>query len=166
MIWRKTFKGKNFLFYLISAACLVFHLSTAASSRADDPMDLVLLSAEGEKVRLGQIAVGNPLLLYFWATWCKPCRKTGPKVSAFAKDFRDQVKVVGINLGGVDSLEDIRRYSSRHKITYPQLLDPDNKASKAYSVFVIPTIILLDSNGKIRYRGNELPANLGKLLPK
>lgn len=166
MIWCRTFKKKIILFAFICAVLSVFHLFTAASSKAEDPLDLVLLNEKGEKKRLGQMAAGKPLLLYFWATWCKPCRKTGPKVSTFAEDFRDQVKVVGINLGGVDSLEDIRKYSSRYKLTFPQLLDPDSETGQAYSVYVIPTIILLDSKGKIRYRSHKLPGNPRELLPK
>ena len=126
-------------------------------------MDLVLLNDTGENVRLGQMADGKPLLLYFWATWCRPCRKTRPKVSSFAQEYKDQVKVLGINLGGLDSLENIRKYRSRYKIIYPLLLDRHNNVAKAYSVSAIPAVILLDSTGEIRYRGINPPANLEKL---
>ena len=126
-------------------------------------MDLFLLNDTGEKVRLGQMAEGKPLLLYFWATWCRPCRSTRPKVSSFAQKYKDQVKVLGINLGGLDSLENVRKYRSRYKITYPLLLDRNNGVAKAYSVSAIPTVILLDSTGEIRYRDNDPPANLENL---
>ncbi len=156
----KTFREKLSLSIAIYTVLIAFSLPSAASSMSDNPMDLVLLNDAGENVRLGQMADGKPLLLYFWATWCRPCRKTRPKVSSFAQKFKDQVTVLGINLGGLDSLENIRKYRSRYKIIYPLLLDRHNGVAKAYSVSAIPTVILLDSTGEIRYRDRDPPANL------
>jgi thiol-disulfide isomerase/thioredoxin len=129
-------------------------------------VDLLLLNDAGEKVRLGPMVAGKPVLLYFWATWCKPCRQTRPKVSDFARKYENQVKVLGINLGGLDSLEEVRKYRTRYKITYPLLLDRDNELAEFYSVFTIPSVIFIDSAGEIRYRANDPPANPEKFLSK
>lgn len=166
MILPKTSRERMSIFILTCMLFFTFSGPTAANSEANNPMDIVLLNEKGEKVRLGQMAASEPLLLYFWATWCQPCRKTQPKVSAFAEKYEGRVKVVGINVGGVDSLEDVRKYRSRYKINYPQLLDRYDEAVKSYSIYVIPTIILLDRTGEVRHRGNKLPENLEELLPK
>jgi len=166
MIRRKSLWEKLSPAIFICTMCVTFYLPLAASCQAGNPMHIVLLNDTGEKVRLGQMATGKPLLLYFWATWCRPCRHARPKVSDFAQKYEDRVKVLGINLGGLDSLEEVRKYRSRHKITYPLLLDRDNEVAEAYSVYTIPTVILLDSNGEIRHRGDNPPANLEGLLSK
>ena len=166
MILSKTFREKTSLFILVCSVFFVISFFSTASPVGANPMDIALPNDAGEKIRLGQVAAGKPLLLYFWATWCKPCRWTRPKVSEFAKKYKDQVKVLGINLGGLDSIEDVRKYRSRYKITYPLLFDRDNETADAYSVFVIPAVILLDGAGDVRYRGDSPPANLEDFLAK
>jgi len=46
------------------------------------------------------------------------------------------------------------------------LIDSDNETVEAYSIHAIPTVILLDKNGKTLFRGNEPPEKLEELLPK
>ena len=72
--------------------------------------------------------------------------------------------MVGINVGGLDSPKDIKKYLSRHRITYTMLIDHNDEAVKAYSVSAIPVIILVDETGKILFRDNKPPANLEKFL--
>ena len=153
---------------LILIFVATFALSSPFIARPEDGKvkDFTLLDMNGNKVRLSEFAEDKPLLLYFWASWCKPCRLITPQVSTFAEEHKDQITVLGINVGGVDSLKDVKKYSKRQKLTYPLFIDSDNNTVEAYSVHAIPTVILLDKNGKILFRGNELPKKLEELLPK
>ncbi len=164
MTWQASYREKSSLLVLVWVVFYALSVPSVANPEGSNPMDLVLLNEAGEPVRLGQMATVPPLLLYFWATWCKPCRTTTPKITRLAEKYRDRVQVLGINVGGVDSLKDVNKYRSRHRITYPMLLDRDNQTLEAYSIVAIPTIILLDNTGKILYRGHEPPTNLEKLL--
>ena len=165
MARRGTLREKILLFTVIWAISIALSFLFATNTRGGNLLDLTLVDVDGKKVRLDQLAEDKPLLLYFWATWCKPCRKTQPKVAALAKEYKDRVKVVGINVGGLDSPKDIKKYLSRHRITYAMLIDRDDEAVKAYSISAIPVVILLDETGKILFRDNEPPANLEKFLP-
>ena len=166
MARRGSLRKKIFLFTVILAMSITTSFLYAANTRGDNLLELTLVDLDGNKVRLDQLAEDKPLLLYFWATWCKPCRKTQPKVAALAKKYKDRVEVVGINVGGLDSPKDIKKYISRHRITYAMLIDHDDEAVKAYSVSAIPVIVLVDETGKILFRDNEPPANLEKFLPE
>ena len=166
MLWRAIFKKRLSLVGLILVVLISLLLPHAANPKSDNPLDLILLDTKGNEVRLGDLVENKPLLLYFWATWCKPCRKTQPKVSALAKKYEDRIKVVGINVGGLDSGRDIEKYIARKKITYTMLLDRADEAVKTYSIYAIPTIILLDVNGKILFRSNKAPKDLEKFLPR
>ena len=164
MARRGSLRKKIFLFTVILTMSITTSFLYAANTRGDNLLELTLVDLDGKKVRLDQLAEDKPLLLYFWATWCKPCRKTQPKVADLAKKYKDRVEVVGINVGGLDSPKDIKKYISRHRITYAMLIDRDDEAVKAYSVSAIPVIILVDETGKILFRDNEPPANLEKFL--
>jgi thiol-disulfide isomerase/thioredoxin len=161
---RGTLREKKSLLTVILTISITFSFLFAADIRGGNLMDLTLVDVDGNEVRLDQVAKDQPLLLYFWATWCKPCRKTQPKVAALAEKYKDRVKVVGINVGGLDSPKAIKKYISRQRITYTMLIDRNDKAVKAYSVSAIPVIILLDETGKILFRDNEPPANLDKFF--
>ncbi len=165
MARRGTLREKILLFSAILTIFITFPFLSAAKAKGDNLLELTLVDVDGKEVRLDQLAEDKALLLYFWATWCKPCRKTQPKVAALAKKYKDRVKVVGINVGGLDSPKDIKKYRSRNRITYTLLIDRDDAAVKTYSVSAIPVIILLDKTGKILYRDYEVPANLEKFLP-
>ena len=164
MIWRVMSEKKLSLLGLIWVVLFSLVLPHAANPKSDNPLDLILLDTKGSEVRLGELSENKPLLLYFWATWCKPCRKTEPKVSALAKKYKDRIKVVGINVGGLDSGRDIEKYSARKKITYTMLMDRADQAVNTYSIYAIPVIILLDGSGKILFRINNVPKDLEKFL--
>ena len=164
MVWRAIFEKRLPLIGLICVVLISLFLPHVANPKSDNALDLIFSDTQGNEVRLRELAENKPLLLYFWATWCKPCRKTQPKVSALAKKYKDQIKVVGINVGGLDSGRDVEKYSSRNKITYTMLLDRADQAVNTYSIYAIPTIILLDESGKILLRSNNVPKNLEKFL--
>jgi thiol-disulfide isomerase/thioredoxin len=148
------------LVWWIVAILLSLAAGPAASGRV---MDTVLLSDLGQEVRLSEFADGKPTLLYFWATWCKACRKVQPKVSTFAEKYRGRIQVIGINIGGLDSVQAVSDYRKRNTITYPLLLDRTNQVADAYGVVAIPAVIVLDRTGQIRFRDLAPPATLEDL---
>lgn len=153
-------------FIPLFAAIFVFFALFTVSLEGGELKDFTLMDTNGEKVRLFDLAGDRPLLLYFWATWCKPCRLVTPQVSTLAKEYKDRITVIGINVGGVDSLRAVKKYGKRHQIDYPMLIDSDNQTVGAYSVHAIPTLILLDKKGKILFRDNETPEKLEEFLAK
>ncbi|MES0397479.1 MAG: TlpA disulfide reductase family protein, partial [Syntrophobacteria bacterium] len=79
MARRGTLWEKISLFTVLLVMSITFSFLYAANIRGGNLMDLTLVDLDGKKVRLDQLAGNKPLLLYFWATWCRPCRKTQPK---------------------------------------------------------------------------------------
>jgi thiol-disulfide isomerase/thioredoxin len=166
MLSQPVSKNKHYRLILIFTASFVFFSLFTARLEGGKLNDFTLIDMNGNKVSLFDAAANKTLLLYFWATWCKPCRLVGSQVSALADKYNDRITVIGINVGGVDSPKDVKKYSKRHKINYPLFIDSENQTVEAYSIHAIPTIILLDPNGNILFRGNELPENLEQFLPK
>lgn len=153
------------LLLLLSIPVLTAIPSLAAGpSPGDRIMDLVLVSDRGQEVRLGELAAGKPTLLFFWATWCKGCRKVQPTVSALAEKYKGRIQVIGINTGGLDSVQAVSGYRQRNGIPYPLLLDRSNLVAGAYGIVAIPSVIVLDRTGQLRFRGLAPPATLEDLL--
>lgn len=161
---RRRFGRIQLVTLLISLIVTVFPSLAAGPATSARVMDIVLLSDLGQEVRLSELAAGKPTLLYFWATWCKGCRKVQPTVSTLAAKYKGRIQVIGINTGGLDSVQAVSDYRKRNGITYPLLLDQTNQLAGVYGVVAIPAVIILDRNGQIRFRDLAPPATLEDLL--
>jgi thiol-disulfide isomerase/thioredoxin len=86
----------------------------------------------------------------FWATWCKPCLKAIPELNTIYDQFKDKgVAVISINCDGPRSVAKVGPMSKSLKMNYPVLLDIDSTVKTQLNLATFPTLILVDSKGKI-----------------
>ena len=103
--------------------------------------------AEPGTFRLSELR-GHAVLLDFWATWCEPCRLEAPIVEQLSRRWRDRgVVVVGVDTDTPDQ-GDPARFAAAHGLTYPMVKD-DGRASRAYGVDALPTLVVVSRMGKI-----------------
>jgi thiol-disulfide isomerase/thioredoxin len=92
---------------------------------------------------------GRVVLLDFWATWCAPCVQASPHIQALHKQFANRpVSVVGIHY---NDRGDPAGYVKKKGITFPVMVS-GFEVARNYGVSSIPTILLIDPDGKIVYR--------------
>ena len=95
---------------------------------------------------------GQVVLVNFWATWCPPCLEEMPSLQRLAERLRGQpFAVVAVNVAETE-----RRVAHRAKqmgLDFPVLLDADGAAFKAWGGKGLPTSVLIDRSGAIRYLG-------------
>ena len=108
--------------------------------------DFTLRDLEGKEVKLMDLR-GKTVLLDFWATWCAPCRAVMPVVELLHREFNDK----GLVVFGVDDEDPqvIVKFLQQSGYTLPTLHDPDKQVYNKYEVGGIPTMILIDKQGKI-----------------
>jgi cytochrome c biogenesis protein CcmG, thiol:disulfide interchange protein DsbE len=120
---------------------------------------LALSDLDGKPFDAGLLR-GKVVVLNFWATWCGPCVAELPVLGRLAA--RDGVAVVGVNYK--EGLPAIRAFTAAHPIPYPVLRDRDGAAFAQWSPGVMPTTILLDRQGRARWRTvGEIPADDARL---
>ena len=107
--------------------------------------DMPNLKPEGGRTRSAD-AVGKPKLLYFWATWCGPCRKTGPWVEALDEQAGDRIQIAAISSEEIGTL---KPYLARTESTYVIAHDDTGYVKWDYEVNKLPTIVLIDADGSI-----------------
>ncbi|MEW6758946.1 MAG: TlpA disulfide reductase family protein [Acidobacteriota bacterium] len=151
---------------LAAAFALVLAPPAWSGTQVGQPAEgFTLTSVEGGKsVRLSDLK-GKPTVVVFWATWCPPCRREIPDLKALHREFGPK----GLNLLAVavafrESKEDVIRFKQDYELPYPVLWDEENRVSEVYGVAGIPTVILVDPEGVIRYRQHYLDESLRALL--
>jgi thiol-disulfide isomerase/thioredoxin len=135
--------------------------------------DFTVIDAEGNPIRLSDFR-GKTVLLDFWATWCGPCIKAMPKYSELAKARADDGLVV-LSICVADTRENYDAWVAENgdKFHFTTAHDPVGKDlrssifSKVYGVGMLPTLFVVDREGKLTGRVITYPeekANLDTLL--
>ncbi len=88
----------------------------------------------------------------FWATWCKPCVKSIPKLVEMSDEFEDQgVQFIGISIDGPRNLAKVKPFARSLGMNYPILLDVNSEVMAKLSVRAVPTLLIVNANNEIVY---------------
>lgn len=126
---------------------------------SDQAPPLVGRSLEGSVLDLQQMSPQGPVLIYFWATWCPYCRVVSPAVSDLAREY--QVITVAMQSGSDTELEE---YLEEKELQFPTINDPSGALSASWGVRVTPTIVIVDSSGKIAWVTSGTTSKMGLKL--
>jgi len=89
-------------------------------------------------------------IIDFWATWCKPCNKAIPELNKIYDSYKDKgVQIIGINCDGPRSINKVAPLASALQIKYHVLTDIDSEVMKDLNINAFPTLIIVNSQGKI-----------------
>jgi peroxiredoxin len=145
---------------LVVAGAALFALLSSEGDQAvgrgtpAPPFALSRLS-DGSQVRLADLE-GRVVLINFWATWCKPCEEEMPAMERLYRALRGEgFELLAVSVDeGRDEVASFRR---RLGLTFPILLDPEQRVSRAYQTFRFPESLLVGPDGVVveRYVGGK-----------
>ncbi len=120
--------------------------------------NFVAQTISGKKVSLEQFKGKKIVWLTFWATWCPYCKKEIPALKELYKKYGDKIEILAINIAFRDSVEKAEDYKFEYDLPYDVIFS--SKIAQQYEVQGTPTQIVIDINGKIVYRGTQVPKNI------
>jgi len=94
---------------------------------------------------------GNPIVISFWATWCKPCKNELNTIAEVYKEWQDStnIKIVAVSIDDSRSTSLVKPYVTTSGWDYDVYLDPNRELSRSLGVSTVPHLFLLDENGNI-----------------
>ena len=109
-----------------------------------------LASRDGKQVSLADLK-GQVVMINFWASWCGPCRQELPALDQIYAKYKPMgFTLVAINVESEKA--DAERFLEKTPASFPILFDPDNKVSGNYGVSAMPTTVLVDRQGRVRWQ--------------
>ena len=93
---------------------------------------------------------GQVVYLDFWASWCKPCRKSFPWMNQMQHQYAGEgLQIIAINLDTEAALA--KAFLDKVPAQIPIVYDPEGKVAKDYELLGMPSSYLIDKKGKIRF---------------
>ena len=106
----------------------------------------------GEQVGMASLVGEKPIVLNFWAAECPPCRAELPEFQKFYGDHRDEILVMGVDLGqftGQGTPEQGRELLAELGVGFPAGYTEDSEVLPKYSVLGLPTTVFINADGSI-----------------
>ena len=126
---------------------------------------LRLQDLDGKTVELDSYLGKGPVVLDFWATWCKPCLAALPELNVLYADLQPRgLQLVGLNEDGARNAAKVKPFVRTKGIRFPVLMDLNRDVQTRLNVQALPTTLLLDSTGRVVHTSfGYRPGEIGQL---
>ena len=137
---------KKFAFLLIIPLIFVF----ADQDEVIDAPDFTLEDVDGNTVDLDSLLQQGPVMMSFWALWCKMCIKELDALKPYSDEFDSlNVTLLAISQDKTRAVPKVKPFAQSHKWQYTVVLDPENELRDSYNVQAMPTFFIINEDKEI-----------------
>lgn len=145
---------KNLL--LVVASLFIFNISFAQDNKTDIA-PVTIKDIDGKPFSTAEIKNdGKPIIIDFWATWCKPCVASLKDMNEVYADWQKEtgVKIFAVSIDDSRTMSSVAPFVAGKGWEFDVLLDPNSDFRRAMNVNNVPHTFLIDGNGKIVMQRN------------
>ena len=126
--------------------------SSLMAQNAKMPQNIALKSVDGQTVQSSVIQNdGKPVIISFWATWCKPCNRELNTIKEVYEEWQEEtgVKLVAISIDDARSASRVKPHVDGNDWPYEVYLDQNSDLKRAMGVVNVPHTFILNGEGDI-----------------
>ena len=151
---------KKLVFASLAAICLLALQSSTQdeTEKGKKVPSVSLKDMNGKSINTGEVSNdGKPIVISFWATWCKPCRLELSTIAEEYDDWQDEtgVKLIAVSVDDQRNINKVKPVVNSSGWDYDIWLDPNGDFKRAMGVNNVPHTFLIDGNGNIVYSHNN-----------
>ncbi len=155
------------VFVLVSAGYTAEIRPAAAKEETKEELKLAanfkLKDLYNNEYALSSYRNKQPVVLFFFTTWCPFCRKELSKLNdRYLGLARYGFELFVIDVG--EPIEKVDKFAKSYSLAFKILLDQDTSVAQAYEILGMPTYVLIDKKGRIVSTGNTFPEGKYKEL--
>ncbi len=131
--------------------------------------DLTAKKLDGTEIDLKSLGGKSPIVIYFWATWCGPCRRSLPALEKLAEKYAPStLSFYAINVwdGDINKIKTFIKENNINNVNILYTEGDDRAPSEKFQFNGIPAIFLLDSNLTVHCFFAGFSSSVEKLLEK
>jgi peroxiredoxin len=148
-IWKR----RLLLFVLALPLSLVSAVTECRAETLGKAPNFRAVDLKGEKVMLEDFLGSGPVIVQFWATWCKPCLKEMPYIQRMYEEHAERgLTVLSVSIDEPKLQSRVKREVRSRKFTFRVLLDPARDILRMLQGSDVPYLVVIDADGQYRYR--------------
>ena len=132
------------LYLIILSALFTLH------SYSQSIYDFELENTDGELVSYEELKGSKLTVIDFWATWCKPCVNSIPKLVELYDSYdKEEVAFIGISIDSPRNLAKVKPFMQSMGVNYPVLLDMNQEVMRDMNLTSVPALLIVNADDEI-----------------
>jgi len=149
----------------VSSGALPERAAAASVTKGAEPPALDWVTVDGDTLTWSLLRGDRPLVMVFWATWCRTCKREWPKLKKIEARYRD---ADGAPAWATVAMEDdvrlVKKVARDRRLPGTILADRGDKNGKQLGIEFVPTVCVLDRSGRVAFFGSPNLSRIDALL--
>lgn len=119
--------------------------------------NVIIQTLKNQSINASELTHDGPMVVSFWATWCKPCISELDAMADYHEDLvaDANLRMVAISIDNTRTSSRVAPFVASRGWNYDIYIDPNSDLRRAMGVNNVPHTFLLNSNGKIVWQSNR-----------
>ncbi len=131
---------------------VIFLLSILFVNGQSTLPDVTIRDLQGKQIQTSTFQNdGKPIILSFWATWCKPCVREFNTLNDVYEDWQDEfgVKIIAVSVDDARTSNNVAPFVNAKAWDFDFYIDVNHDFKRAMNVNLVPHLFILNGDGEV-----------------